>query len=149
LTKNLKFLGIAWSNTFSIERGEKHMVRRSIFDKIFREMQNIRYRLDDLENTFSNWKPQPLEVSGFELLSLPDHLRKTYMIVASKGESDATDVANKTGRCRAIESNYLNQLARMGWLSKRRVSKTIHFRLISKKVVEKAEMFRMGKSKTN
>ena len=36
--------------------------------------------------------------------------------------------SNLTGRCGAIESNYLNQLSRMRRLNKRRVSKTVHFR---------------------
>jgi len=110
------------------------MVRRSVLDKIFREMMHIRYRLDDLEKSFSGWSPQPLEVADTELWSLPDHLRTTYMMVATRGEGDATIVSNKTGRCRAVESNYLNQLARMGWLDKRRISKTMHFRLVSEKV---------------
>jgi len=48
--------------------------------------------------------------------------------VAAKGECDAVQVSNLTGRCRAIESNYLNQLSRMGWLKKRRISKAVHFR---------------------
>jgi hypothetical protein len=106
------------------------MVRRSVLDKIFQEMMHIRYRLDDLEKSFSSWNPQPLEVSDSELLSLPDHLRRTYITVADRGECDATVVSNLTGRCRAVESNYLNQLARMGWLNKRRISKTIKFRLL-------------------
>lgn len=110
------------------------MVRRSVLDKIFREMMHIRYRLDDLEKSFSGWSPQPLEVADTELWLLPDHLRKTYMMVATRGEVDATAVSNHTGRCRAVESNYLNQLARMGWLNKRRISKTMHFRLVSEKV---------------
>jgi len=109
------------------------MVRRSVLDKIFQEMMHIRYRLDDIEKNFSGWNPQPLEVSDTELLSLPDHLRRTYMIVADRGECDATVVSNLTGRCRAVESNYLNQLARMGWLNKRRISKTISFRLVCEK----------------
>ena len=112
------------------------MVRRSILDQIFKEMLNIRYRLDDIENSFSNWKPEPIEVPDLELLQLPDHLRKTYLSVASRGECDATIVSNTTGRCRAIESNYLNQLARMGWLNKRRVTKTIHFRPVSEKIMK-------------
>ncbi|MCW4009360.1 MAG: hypothetical protein NWF05_01910 [Candidatus Bathyarchaeota archaeon] len=111
------------------------MVRRSIFDQIFREMQNIRFRLDDLENNISRWNPQPLEVSESELISLPDHLRRTYMIVLSKGECSAVAVSNTSGRCRAIESNYLNQLCRMGWLNKRRISKATHFRAVSQKLV--------------
>src|SRR3990172_12118715 len=111
------------------------MVRRPVLDRIFQEMLHIRYRLDDIEKTLSNWNPQPLEVTDSDLLSLPDHLRKTYMIVASRGECDATIASNLTGRCRAIESNYLNQLARMGWLNKRRVSKTIHFRPVCEETI--------------
>jgi len=109
---------------------QKKMVRRSILDRIFKEMLNIRYRLDDIESNFSKWNPKPMDVPDAELLRLPDHLRQTYLTVISKGECDATVVSNQTGRCRAIESNYLNQLARMGWLNKRRVSRTINFRSI-------------------
>jgi hypothetical protein len=98
-------------------------------DRIFQELQNIRFRLDDIENTFSNWKPQPLNLSESELFSLPDNLRKTYLAVASKGECSATEVSNLTGRSRAIESSYLNQLTRMGWLTKHRNSKTLYFRV--------------------
>jgi hypothetical protein len=113
------------------------MVRRSIFDQIFKEMQYIRFRLDDLENAMASWNPQPLEISESKLISLPDHLRRTYMVVVSKGECSAITASNLTGRCRAIESNYLNQLSRMGWLNKRRVSKTTHFRAVSEKILKK------------
>jgi hypothetical protein len=112
--------------------GREKMVRRSILEQIFKEMMNVRQRLDNIENNFSNWNPQPLQVAEFDLITLPDHLRKTYIIVATKGECDAIQVSNQTGRCRAIESNYLNQLSRMGWLNKRRISKAVHFRPISK-----------------
>jgi len=106
------------------------MVRRSAFDRIFQEMLQIRYRLDDIEAALSRWNPKPIEISESKLLSLPDNLRKTYLIVASEGECTATRVSDMTGRSRAIESNYLNQLVRMGWLTKRRDSKVIHFLLI-------------------
>jgi len=112
------------------------MVRKSAFDLILQEMMQIRFRLDDIEAAFSKWNPRPLEISESELFSLPDHLRKTYLTVMSKGECNATQVSNLSGRCRAMESNYLNQLARMGWLTKRRASKTIRFCLISRKVLK-------------
>lgn len=108
------------------------MVQRSILEEIFKEMMHIRSRLDEIERGFLSWKPQPVNVCESELIALPDHLRKTYVTVSSKGECDASQVSILTGRCRAIESNYLNQLSRMGWLNKRRVSKTVHFRLASK-----------------
>lgn len=113
------------------------MVRRSVFEQIFRELMNIRHRLDDIENSFSNWNPKPANVSESKLFSLPDHLRKTYVIVASKGECNAIHVSNLTGRCRAVESNYLNQLTRMGWLTKRRYAREICFRPISENVIKR------------
>ena len=125
--------------------GEESIVRRSILDSIFKEMVNIRHRLDNIEKTFSNWNPQPLELPDNELLLLPDHLRRTYITVASNGECDATVVSNVTGRCRAIESNYLNQLARMGWLNKRRISKAMHFRPISKRNENKSQSMNFSK----
>lgn len=91
-------------------------------------MISIRHRLDDIEQNIAKNKPQPLAVSDSVLMDLPDHLRKSFVIVATKGECDAAIVSNHTGRCRAIESNYLNQLTRMGWLSKHRMSKTVNFR---------------------
>lgn len=133
------------SHQIEHRREEAHMVRRSVLDKIFREMINIRYRLDDIEKSVSNWSPQPLEVTDTELLQLPDHLRRTYLTVASRGECEAEVVSNLTGRSRAVESNYLNQLARMGWMSKRRVSKTLYFRPVSEKMLMQTTN---GKAKT-
>jgi len=113
-----------------------NVVRKSAFDRILQEIMQIRYRLDDIEAALLGWNPRPLQISESELFSLPDHLRKTYLTVMSKGECNATEVSNLTGRCRAMESNYLNQLARMGWLTKRRDSKTLRFSLVSKEVAE-------------
>ena len=101
-------------------------------DRIFQELLDIRHRLDDIERMFANQRPQPLQVSESLLLSLPDNLRKTYLIVTSEGECSATRVSDLTGRSRAIESSYLNQLVRMGWLTKHRNSKTLHFRTIER-----------------
>jgi hypothetical protein len=129
--------------------GETKIVRRSVLDKIFKEMMNIRCRLDDIEKSFSNWNPQPLEVPDTEVLQLPDHLRRTYLTVTSRGECEATVVSSLTGRCRAVESNYLNQLTRMGWLNKRRISKTINFRPVSEETPVKTSIFQSKYQKTN
>lgn len=100
-------------------------------DRIFQELQAIRNRLDDIESMISEWRPQPLNISEQKLLSLPDNLRKSYLVVASKGECCATEVSNLTGRSRALESSYLNQLVRMGWLAKRRNEKILNFRTLT------------------
>jgi hypothetical protein len=120
-----------------------------VFEKIFKEMQAIHFRLDDLEKSLSNWRPQPLEITESELFSLPDHLRRTYMLVASKGECDATQTSNLTGRCRALESNYLNQLTRMGWLNKRKASKTTIYSLAQEKPLENLIIKKASHANTN
>ena len=134
-SKILKFRGTLFGSG-NQERGTK-IVKRSVFEKIYRELKTIHYRLDDLEKNLSNWSPQPIDISESKLISLPDNLRRTYMFVASKGECDATHVSNLTGKCRALESNYLNQLSRMGWLNKRKVSKTTIFYLAQERPLKK------------
>jgi len=61
------------------------------------------------------------------LLSLPDHLRKTAMAISKLGEATATDVSKETGRVRAVESDYLNQLVGMGHIKKKRRSHDVIF----------------------
>jgi len=68
-----------------------------------------------------------LALSPSTLLSLPDHLRKTAIIVCQLGEASAGDVAARSGRARAAESDYLNQLARMGILKKKRKGRESYF----------------------
>jgi len=61
------------------------------------------------------------------LLSLPDHLRKSALTIVKLGKAMAEDVAKETGRARAIESAYLNQLVRMGYLKRVREGKRVYF----------------------
>jgi len=61
------------------------------------------------------------------LLSFPDHLRKSAVTVMKLGRAMAEDVAKETGRARAIESAYLNQLARMGHMKKEREGRRVYF----------------------
>ena len=76
--------------------------------------------------------PEYLEgmaLSPSTLLMLPDHLRKTAIIVCQLNEANAGEVAARSGRARAAESDYLNQLARMGILNKRRKGRESYFRV--------------------
>jgi hypothetical protein len=67
----------------------------------------------------------PLDVVS--LLSLPDHLRKSAIIVAKLGEASSMDVSRESQRARALESGYLNQLVNMGYLKKRRKGRDVYF----------------------
>jgi len=68
-----------------------------------------------------------LALSPSTLVSLPDHLRKTAIIVCQLEEASAADVAARSGRARAAESDYLNQLVRMGLLKKKRKGRESYF----------------------
>lgn len=61
------------------------------------------------------------------LLRLPDHLRKTMLALAKLVEARADEVAEITQRARAIESGYLNQLVRLGYVKKVRRKHQIYF----------------------
>ncbi|MCD6084306.1 MAG: hypothetical protein J7J20_02060 [Desulfurococcales archaeon] len=62
------------------------------------------------------------------LLSVPDHLRKTLIALAKLGgEATSEDVAKYTGRARAVESAYLNQLTTLGYVIKRRKGRKVYF----------------------
>ena len=79
----------------------------------------------------------PVDEFSFEtldvmtLLSLPDHLRKTASVVCEKGKTTADEIAEATRRARAVESGYLNQLVRMGYLKKERKGRQVLFSVIS------------------
>ena len=61
------------------------------------------------------------------LLRLPDHLRKTVLALAKLIEGRADEVSEITRRARAIESGYLNQLVRLGYVTKMRRKHQIYF----------------------
>jgi len=68
-----------------------------------------------------------LALSPSTLLSLPDHLRKTAIIICNLKEASANEVASRSGRARAAESDYLNQLVRMGLIKKKRKGRESFF----------------------
>jgi len=65
------------------------------------------------------------------LLSLPLSLRKTLLaIVENNGKGIASEISSITGRARAIESRYLNELVLRGFLNKQREGMNVVFRYI-------------------
>jgi hypothetical protein len=68
-----------------------------------------------------------LALSPSTLLSLPDHLRKTAIILCNLKEASANEIAARSGRARAAESDYLNQLVRMGLVKKKRKGRESYF----------------------
>ena len=72
------------------------------------------------------------EYGGLDVMSLidlPDHLRKTLLALMKLGEATAKDVSRRTGRSRSIESSYLNQLVRLGYVTKVKRSRKTFFKV--------------------
>jgi hypothetical protein len=105
---------------------------RDILARIDRSLREINAKLNILTKEQSGEKvtrtifsETPLDVET--LLSLPDHLRKSAMTVSEFGEATAQQVARKTTRTRAAESDYLNQLVTMNLLKKKRKGRDVYF----------------------
>lgn len=68
------------------------------------------------------------------LLNMPDHLRKTAIVICRTGRATAEEIAEQTNRARAVESSYLNQLVTMGYIKKMRKGRKTCFYLDRGKV---------------
>ncbi len=104
------------------------MVRHN--EELYRELVRIRMELQDIRKLLTQKNPPVFLTESEEvdmLKTLPDFLRKTYILVVKEGEASAVDISILTGRCRALESNYLNQLVRLGYLEGFRVHHEVRF----------------------
>ena len=113
------------------------LVLVELLKKMNRNMEQISKKLDrliELQRSYSGQitrptvsLPQDMPLDVATLLSLPDHLRKSAMGLATLGEGTATDLSKETGRVRAVESDYLNQLVSMGLIKKKRKGRDVYF----------------------
>jgi DNA-binding transcriptional ArsR family regulator len=93
-------------------------------DKVI-ELQEALLKHSRLGDEAARTGEPPLDAAT--LLSLPDHLRKSAMAVCKLGEATASQVSSETGRVRAAESDYLNQLVTMGYIKKKRKGRDVYF----------------------
>ena len=92
-------------------------------------LKELTNRLERLESTSgSNRVASPRFVPG-PMSSLPEHLRLSMEMIVHVGQANAKLIAEQTGRSRAAESDYLNQLVDRGFLRKERVGKEIVFQV--------------------
>ena len=110
------------------------MIKPLLPDELRKWLRRVERKIDVLGQGEEVHMPKPVEVEGIgevldvmTLLSLPDSLRKSVLVVLTLGKATAENVANKTGRARSVESAYLNQLVRMGYLKRVREGKRVYF----------------------
>lgn len=113
---------------------------QSVLEKLEKEISSMKFMLEQIlslqqqlvEKTRikGGQEESELPADGLDisiLLRLPDHLRKTMLALAKLVEARADEVADITQRARAIESGYLNQLVRLGYVKKVRRKHQIYF----------------------
>ena len=65
----------------------------------------------------------------YKLLEFPKHLQTTTVTLLKLGRATAEDVAAGTGKARAVESAYLNQLVTMRIIRKDRKGRKAFFQV--------------------
>ena len=65
----------------------------------------------------------------FRVLELPKHLQTTVLTLLKLGVATAAEVSELTGKARAVESCYLNQLVVMGIVRKARKGRKAFFQV--------------------
>ncbi len=103
-----------------------------LLEEIRDTLRNLNRKVDELEDRPSFHKATFVPAS---LASLPKHLRRTMEAIATSGEATAQQVADETGRSRAAESDYLNQLAGRGFLKKKRRGREIIFQVYNLRTI--------------
>ena len=108
-----------------------------LLKKLNRNMETVSKKLDKLievQRGFAGQAlhpsvpvPENLPLDVTTLLGLPDHLRKSALALSTLSEGTATDLSKETGRVRAVESDYLNQLVSMGLVKKKRKGRDVYF----------------------
>jgi predicted transcriptional regulator len=72
-------------------------------------------------------KELSLSSDALSILSLPLALRKTIMALYKLEKATAEDIARETNRLRAVERAAANELARMGYVKKKREGRNVLF----------------------
>lgn len=93
-------------------------------------MSHVEELLQQILDELRSQRQQVPPSIGFDwnvLLVLPDHLRKTALVVARLGRVTAQEISDITHRARAVESQYCNSLVTMGYLKKERNGRKVYF----------------------
>jgi hypothetical protein len=105
----------------------------NVLEKIEQSLERLNEKMEvmiEIQKNGESQKPiglpdAPLDV--MTLLSMPDHLRKTAMVICRCNRATAEEISAQTSRARAVESAYLNQLVIMGYLKKERHGRKAYF----------------------
>ncbi|MCL2641932.1 MAG: transcriptional regulator [Candidatus Bathyarchaeota archaeon] len=110
----------------------------SLLEKIKENLETLNNKMDVVINVQKSSHRDTMvpenSLDVMTLLNMPDHLRKTAIVICRTGRATAEEIAEQTNRARAVESSYLNQLVTMGYIKKMRKGRKTCFYLDRGKV---------------
>ena len=97
-------------------------------EELANTLKDISIQLAKLIRIIESQTKSPIGYEWQDLLKLPTHLQRTAIVLGKIGRVCAANVAKATGRARAVESMYLNDLVLLGLAKKeKRSGRTIYF----------------------
>jgi len=111
----------------SLGSNPDHQILNKIKESLDRLNEKMEVMIEIQKHGQTDIQVIPNTLDVMTLLSLPDHLRKTALVICKLSHATAEEVAEQTKRARAVESGYLNQLVLMGYLKKEREGRKAYF----------------------
>src|SRR5665648_519578 len=87
-----------------------------IFNLIYSKLDEIGDKLDNMTLVNKPKEEEDVAPDIMSLLQLPENLRQTVLALYKLGDATAEDISDLTKKQRAVESKYLNDLVRMGYI---------------------------------
>jgi len=101
-------------------------------EKLLERLDKMEKKVQRLEEIINNLEKKIEEPEGrkakAEFMELPESIRKTMTAISRIRKASAKQVAEETGRTRGMESIYLNQLERLGYVEKTKKGRDVSFR---------------------
>ena len=108
-----------------VEQNQKIAVQNARIRKIDERLK----KLEEFYYSFQKVQRRKLLLpKDSNLLRLPAHLQHTTMILRELGKATATQLSERTGKSRAVESSYLNELMLLGFATKKRIHRVVTYK---------------------
>ncbi|MEM4316052.1 MAG: hypothetical protein QXI97_00860 [Nitrososphaerota archaeon] len=121
-------VGLRQTYTYSLKEDVKELARGvEVWVEILESLREISQKLDIIQGLLMGKHETARGVPQAPRAELNERLLKTYEAVLRRWSTTSDEVASETGRSRALESMYLNQLVALGLVQRERIGKKVFF----------------------
>jgi ArsR family transcriptional regulator, lead/cadmium/zinc/bismuth-responsive transcriptional repressor len=120
---------------------ETQLILAEMMETVTKSLQKINENINEIIHSLKTDLAKA-NSGSFEpsvMLEFPDHMRITVRALLELGRATAEEVSKKTRRSRPLESSYLNQLMRMGYVEKEKKGQFTYYKINFSKRKTKGE----------